>query len=216
MRGVYTGQEEARAWAWGSSPHARGLHRRPGRGPHILRIIPACAGFTAATGAPNSPHSDHPRMRGVYSVPRQAGKSFLWIIPACAGFTRRSTVVIRSLPDHPRMRGVYRVRGWCAVSGVGSSPHARGLPRIPFRTAQYPRIIPACAGFTRYRRRWRDRDRDHPRMRGVYVSRTRALNSSDGSSPHARGLRMPTYASPEDLGIIPACAGFTCPCPVAA
>ena len=30
---------------------------------------------------------------------------------------------------------------------------------------------------------------DHPRMRGVYVSLTRAPKSSDGSSPHARGLQ---------------------------
>ena len=69
--------------------------------------------------------------------------------------------------------------------------------------------IPARAGFTGADRLRRGRDPDHPRSRGVYVSRRRAAADTAGSSPLARGL----LRRQEDLGppgrIIPARAGFT-------
>ena len=48
--------------------------------------------------------------------------------------------------------------------------------------------IPARAGFTGADRLRRGRDPDHPRSRGVYVSRRRAAADTAGSSPLARGL----------------------------
>ena len=107
-RGVYRrrGKEE-RVWA-GSSPRARGLPRQNVRAAGVLRIIPACAGFTELTGGGGSSRRDHPRMRGVYSSPRSTRNSGggsspharglrdtrgtktlrYGIIPACAGFTQ--------------------------------------------------------------------------------------------------------------------------------
>ena len=75
---------------------------------------------------------------------------------------------------------------WCLD---GSSPLARGLPRVQAHRPRRGRIIPARAGFTA---RWRA-----------------ATVAGPGSSPLARGLRG---ALPDDVAparIIPARAGFT-------
>ena len=74
-----------------------------------------------------NPIMDHPRSRGVYSPPAEAGgpgrgssplarglrfgpntcPTSYRIIPARAGFTRRRPPMRRRGPDHPRSRGVY-------------------------------------------------------------------------------------------------------------
>ena len=107
------------------------------------------------------------------------------------------------------MRGVYLFSGARQRIYLGSSPHARGLRDVDRKTGMTMRIIPACAGFTDPASTCHSASRDHPRMRGVYGECLLRHPVNAGSSPHARGLRMPTFASPEDLGIIPACAGFT-------
>ena len=53
-RGVYTRLLEDMALARGSSPLARGLHPLIGQGGSHIRIIPARAGFTSATGPDDS------------------------------------------------------------------------------------------------------------------------------------------------------------------
>ncbi len=93
----------------GSSPHARGTPRGCRFDPDPIRIIPACAGNTAARRQARSPIPDHPRMRGEHAIRwqrryRQLGSSphargtpvrtRVWctqcrIIPACAGNTPR-------------------------------------------------------------------------------------------------------------------------------
>ena len=72
----------------------------------------------------------------------------------------------------------------------GSSPLARGLQSPAARRPRGGRIIPARAGFTSLRRRWRC--------------------SSRGSSPLARGLRLERPSGRDQRRIIPARAGFTC------
>ena len=90
------------------------------------------------------------------------------IIPARAGFTGRGPLRPSEGQDHPRSRGVYP--GFYENEEVlaGSSPLARGLPRV--RTVGWcsEGIIPARAGFTTSScpvslLMW-----DHPRSRGVY------------------------------------------------
>ena len=71
----------------------------------------------------------------------------------------------------------------------GSSPLARGLPRL-------------------VRRAHRLRG-DHPRSRGVYQGHGVVRTFMDGSSPLARGLRHPPDRAIAQPGIIPARAGFT-------
>ena len=176
---------------------------------------------------------DHPRSRGVYSSraegysqvagssplarglphPSRSPAPGMWIIPARAGFT--GPVVGRSPPpgDHPRSRGVYRSTSGRRVSGLGSSPLARGLPGAFGDGVGHGGIIPARAGFTRRASpspaaRW-----DHPRSRGVYDVPFRYLFVTWGSSPLARGLQAMVMVAGRPWGIIPARAGFTHPPP---
>ena len=72
-----------------------------------------------------------------------------------------------------------------------------------------PWIIPARAGFTQYGRGHQHRRRDHPRSRGVYVSRAVSGAVENGSSPLARGLRALEFGDSIEERIIPARAGFT-------
>ena len=172
---------------------------------------------------------DHPRSRGVYKealayLDEQGGSSPLarglppgvpgpefrgWIIPARAGFTRSSTHVITGAEDHPRSRGVY---AWGApgMSGpVGSSPLARGLLVAEEGLGGEGRIIPARAGFTTTAIQQGGLVGDHPRSRGVYLTKRAGVEPRLGSSPLARGLHVILSATTEGGGIIPARAGFT-------
>ena len=111
--------------------------------------------------------------------------------------------------DHPRSRGVYRGDGTIAGPAEGSSPLARGLRgRCGAYAPQY-RIIPARAGFTSWPRSRPVWPADHPRSRGVYYSARIIIRADDGSSPLARGLRLPDRLTEHEPGIIPARAGFT-------
>ena len=97
------------------------------------------------------------------------------------------------------MRGVYADTALMALVAWGSSPHARGLPVLPKLNPEGNRIIPACAGFTICRFRARRTRRDHPRMRGVYWTRVITAAKGEGSSPHARGLRLAILGIPTVL-----------------
>ena len=193
-------------------PRSRGVYWpvQVGEAPGA-RIIPARAGFTSGRRRGGGRGSDHPRSRGVYTSRYRPG-SPKWgssplarglprgnpshygregIIPARAGFTRTTDSSEAWAADHPRSRGVYLSPPRRRRLGPGSSPLARGLRASPPPDRSWPRIIPARAGFTRFfPERWEPHE-DHPRSRGVYtVDGTLARNIS-GSSPLARGLRIP-------------------------
>ena len=131
------------------------------------------------------------------------------IIPARAGFTRRPGRGCSRDGDHPRSRGVYRRPSRCAGVARGSSPLARGLPRLQEGPRAAPGIIPARAGFTRGSASRPGSRRDHPRSRGVYGRRIPATGPQPGSSPLARGLRVQGVHVRLHRRIIPARAGFT-------
>ena len=190
-RGVYEPVDGGTDNDLGSSPLARGLRVRALCVRSFRGIIPARAGFTAATMGDGGGQRDHPRSRGVYAggrsvMSRPAGSSPLarglllgapsqgaagGIIPARAGFTARASQAQAGSGDHPRSRGVYHV---CVT-----------------RATVRPRIIPARAGFTwAAGLRWHPAV-DHPRSRGVYTP--------------------PPWAMAAARGIIPARAGFTVP-----
>ena len=228
-RGVYMVPESAIFKHVGSSPLARGLRLNETRVLGLGGIIPARAGFTAYNIAGNNIATDHPRSRGVYRAFLDAGglssgSSPLArglrgggvevdldgrIIPARAGFTPAYVLRHTYHTDHPRSRGVYAARRIAGDVGKGSSPLARGLPRTPCRTAQYPRIIPARAGFTYPCHTGTRTPQDHPRSRGVYGRLTTAQARAAGSSPLARGLQMIAQIRGPLIRIIPARAGFT-------
>ena len=131
------------------------------------------------------------------------------IIPARAGFTSSSRFHRRSSSDHPRSRGVYDRR--CSRPGVpqGSSPLARGLPRLGDGHQGGVRIIPARAGFTPWGPDEPGTSQDHPRSRGVYEALEARNRAVLGSSPLARGLPWTLVRRRSPTGIIPARAGFT-------
>ena len=68
-RGVYPGEQGQLLNYTGSSPLARGLHRRSHRNRRRVRIIPARAGFTGVCSRWLCLCADHPRSRGVYCFP---------------------------------------------------------------------------------------------------------------------------------------------------
>ena len=131
------------------------------------------------------------------------------IIPARAGFTRIPRQEPAPARDHPRSRGVYCFATHLTGSGGGSSPLARGLRNLMIPIMINNRIIPARAGFTGRDRRLQVGARDHPRSRGVYVSRQSSSRTASGSSPLARGLPFEGGDDVDEDGIIPARAGFT-------
>ena len=228
-RGVYSLGACRMILSRGSSPLARGLQSSKRILRHILRIIPARAGFTRSLSTPPCLDRDHPRSRGVYIRPAygaqdSAGSSPLarglrleplvtehefGIIPARAGFTLPGLCPSYLLWDHPRSRGVYLKEPAQVGETVGSSPLARGLPSKYANAALVLGIIPARAGFTRRPARRGRYPRDHPRSRGVYRRRIRGWCDWGGSSPLARGLPGPQFATFDAIRIIPARAGFT-------
>ena len=175
------------------------------------RIIPARAGFTLFDSSGREVAPDHPRSRGVYwaafvrpplasgssplarglhliSPPREGS---LGIIPARAGFTASGGTTSAPPRDHPRSRGVYGKTFMEAGQEGGSSPLARGLPRLHTGRVSRQRIIPARAGFT--------------------MVDPSSAGSLYGSSPLARGLHPVGRGGSQVGGIIPARAGFTSP-----
>ena len=200
-------------------------HVRVGR----ERIIPARAGFTVRGHSDGADGQDHPRSRGVYTLPstirsEYCGSSPLargllrplrvfglrWrIIPARAGFTHPRTPASAARQDHPRSRGVYSGTFTLKNPPLGSSPLARGLQGTRLSHEQLARIIPARAGFTPRRPFAPFSEKDHPRSRGVYSAIFALIPAIAGSSPLARGLLPAGQSLVEHRGIIPARAGFT-------
>ena len=216
----------------GSSPHARGAHRR--RELHARRrgIIPACAGSTRTTRTTRATGWDHPRMRGEHSAsaPRRALRAGSsphargaqvehalaargdGIIPACAGSTATWATAEFAPADHPRMRGEHTLGKLAGVVAQGSSPHARGALVGDVEREDLSRIIPACAGSTGSSIHTRHKEGDHPRMRGEHPTVRGETMFYAGSSPHARGARPARGLFRKEARIIPACAGSTTPC----
>ncbi len=91
----------------------------------------------------------------------------------------------------------------------GSSPLARG--GLPHRRRAVPdrRLIPAGAGRTPPSKAAYDGDTAHPRWRGEDLVPVAGENPSPGSSPLARGGRVPAPRGPLLCGLIPAGAGRT-------
>ena len=216
----------------GSSPHARGTPQKGNPGVRQRGIIPACAGNTRTRAAIAHFFRDHPRMRGEhtpkksYESPQQGssphargtraghseGVHVRGIIPACAGNTKRTPTSRRCRRDHPRMRGEHTMVRTSRIPVSGSSPHARGTPRLCHDLGDACRIIPACAGNTPRPASTHRGPRDHPRMRGEHRFTSSAQTTWPGSSPHARGTRPARHRAPVQSGIIPACAGNTALC----
>ena len=153
---------------------------------------------------PGSP----PLARGIPGVQKEKGGAER-ITPACAGNTKTELHKHWVRQDHPRLRGEYSLLSAACSFVWGSPPLARGIPRHDFIINALVGITPACAGNTDLRERISTVYKDHPRLRGDYVS-TRPCQTVDrGSPPLARGIRPELRAGSHQSGITPACAGNT-------
>ena len=151
----------------------------------------------------SSPHTRGPRNLGFCTV------HYPGFIPACAGSTFFVSLDQLEAGDHPRMRGVHQAYVANRPHQGGSSPHARGPLQMFVSFSSALRIIPACAGSTNQETVFVQRDRDHPRMRGVHICKPCPPSQSLGSSPHARGPPANISLEGALARIIPACAGST-------
>ena len=213
----------------GSSPQARGTHRRrfERRGPG--RFIPAGAGNTSARSMPASPAPVHPRRRGEHSssmrrldapsgsspqargTPAHADRaiSARRFIPAGAGNTADPTTSRGPRPVHPRRRGEHPEHGHICDFVDGSSPQARGTRDRPADRSALDRFIPAGAGNTPRSRNPPPYTAVHPRRRGEHLSAAGAWFASLGSSPQARGTLRRPGSGRWPRRFIPAGAGNT-------
>ncbi len=131
------------------------------------------------------------------------------IIPARAGQTTSHLVCGEMRPDHPRACGANQLNIQLDVWQSGSSPRVRGKRfRVSGRHVQ-PRIIPARAGQTSWRRTMRRHSQDHPRACGANETETTRPNRPPGSSPRVRGKLGVLQGSVQLVRIIPARAGQT-------
>ena len=128
-------------------------------------------------------------------------------IPACAGNAWTGLLHGQDVPVHPRMRGERSSRSGPGVASHGSSLHARGTPLDGQPRFALTRFIPACAGNAVLRLSLQPWIPVHPRMRGERLSVAVRLNSSSGSSPHARGTRSRVPLAPFPVSVHPRMRG---------
>ena len=91
----------------------------------------------------------------------------------------------------------------------GSSPLARGTRDPAFDAGRGPRLIPARAGNTFLNSFTSQKTQAHPRSRGEHWVEDDDENIYRGSSPLARGTRVPPYSETQTYRLIPARAGNT-------
>ena len=114
--------------------------------------------------------------------------------PAYAGNTSDPSSTIPVFRDRPR---------------AGSPPLARGILYYFIKNIKRTGITPACAGNTGMKSGVSWGRRDHPRLRGEYVTSLRAVVVGMGSPPLARGIRRRMKRAVFRSRITPACAGNT-------
>ena len=206
---------------WGIIPFIQSCWAHPrSRGEHVFLsmigwgwcgLIPARAGNTLQPRHTRINTRAHPRSRGEHcpapgrlaavlgssplargtltAILRACGR--VGLIPARAGNTGEKLYSSGVAGAHPRSRGEHIGAVYVSVSVVGSSPLARGTRFIPDALMQSSGLIPARAGNTRLIRSRVSEMRAHPRSRGEHSSRRLVIPSSLGSSPLARGTRLP-------------------------
>ena len=175
-------------------------------------LIPARAGNTIYRLGRSCTPRAHPRSRGEHrngfvrqqfvagSSPLARGThhrltslhSLAGLIPARAGNTSRRANPPGLPRAHPRSRGEHSRCTRQTVTEPGSSPLARGTPARGLRMCSCTRLIPARAGNTGMFQSIVCSCRAHPRSRGEHGEGCHAYAWRGGSSPLARGTRVPT------------------------
>ncbi len=172
---------------------------------------------------------DHPRVCGynLYNLPQKPsskGSSPLVrvqqltniptiesprIIPACAGTTQALLCHVQARQDHPRLCGYNDNYIKNLKRSSGSSPLVR-VQLYNFLLGIFVcRIIPACAGTTKWAGQVFTPDKDHPRLCGYNESIFIFMEYHIGSSPLVRVQLVVLVKEKALARIIPACAGTT-------
>ena len=151
-----------------------------------------------------------PLARGTFRAALNANRA-LGLIPARAGNTWTLSLFSSSSGAHPRSRGEHSVASGKTVLNPGSSPLARGTRAVASCVCGTEGLIPARAGNTGRVERVACCARAHPRSRGEHTPQTWAATLPPGSSPLARGTRVPALLRAGCSGLIPARAGNTTP-----
>ena len=214
----------------GSSPRLRGTPE-PRPGPSVwARFIPAPAGNTCGAIGTYLARPVHPRACGEHATPcsssdQACGSSprlrgtlgvrahrigQVRFIPAPAGNTRAAGPSWTRRPVHPRACGEHTSSIRSAASSSGSSPRLRGTRSVPPGRRPPLRFIPAPAGNTRPRPRWRIPPPVHPRACGEHALPVFLVFMGAGSSPRLRGTPQHPGAGGAGSRFIPAPAGNTC------
>ena len=131
------------------------------------------------------------------------------LIPARAGNTRGALNSSSLTGAHPRSRGEHAALLRLSTTLPGSSPLARGTPKLALSCTKARGLIPARAGNTPRTREADPVPGAHPRSRGEHLPRGRRRPHAWGSSPLARGTPLATAAGLRMNGLIPARAGNT-------
>ena len=213
----------------GSSPLARGGPPSVEGGEPEVGLIPARAGRTSPRCAGTSRARAHPRSRGAddgspsMRSPIQGSSPLArgglrsmtdhdaptGLIPARAGRTTCCIVRRTTSRAHPRSRGADEFNISEKLQGSGSSPLARGGLAAFTDTTKAAGLIPARAGRTSMRAPTSGVHVAHPRSRGADGSARCGPRQGLGSSPLARGGRIPVRRIARMPGLIPARAGRT-------
>ncbi len=213
----------------GLSPLARGTPVFAGDDLWQARFIPARAGNTSDLYSLPLALPVYPRSRGEHQRPlfppagapglsplargtRQALRlalPALRFIPARAGNTPQTCTSQRRPTVYPRSRGEHQAGFDEREIEAGLSPLARGTRHRQLCCCSSSRFIPARAGNTEARRKFRIGEPVYPRSRGEHTGTSPASAFAHGLSPLARGT-LPT-ASVRTLKkrFIPARAGNT-------
>ena len=192
-------------------------------------LIPAHAGKTFLSCAPNSVPKAHPRSRGENvtqlapgelsngSSPLTRGKRrthgplhrAAGLIPAHAGKTRGSHTASMTAGAHPRSRGENAAYVGDVPNDTGSSPLTRGKQPTVILSVRVRGLIPAHAGKTDHPESSGLLPGAHPRSRGENTDSGSGRTVVTGSSPLTRGKLMAPPSRHTGGGLIPAHAGKT-------
>mgnify|MGYP000051732094 CR=1 FL=1 len=132
-------------------------------------------------------------------------------IPAGAGNTSSISDINIGISVHPRGRGEHGFAHALGNIGGGSSPRARGTPKLDHHELTLNRFIPAGAGNTTTPTTTRSMLPVHPRGRGEHGVQSARIVFNLGSSPRARGTHALGAPPGSDMRFIPAGAGNTHP-----
>ena len=221
--------KSATGWTRGSSPRVRGRRRDRSTRLQLMRLIPAGAGQTSASGVARPVSGAHPRGCGADqmqdpdvqadwgSSPRVRGRLLpagerrarFRLIPAGAGQTASSPCPGPESWAHPRGCGADPRLGPIRTRSPGSSPRVRGRHAAADGAVFGAGLIPAGAGQTRVQVGIFDLDGAHPRGCGADPRRIFARLGGWGSSPRVRGRPARRVHAGYADGLIPAGAGQT-------